>query len=65
MGETCITDYPTKSTDMNKYDKLNYKMLDINKLFETIILDRNPKTKILSNSSNNGMLRFANITLAL
>ena len=33
--------------------------------FETIILDRNPKTKILSNSSNDGMLRFANISLAL
>ena len=40
-------------------------MLDINKLFETIIPYRNPKTKILSNSSNVGMLRFANISLAL
>ena len=46
MGETCITDYPTKSTYMNKYDMLNYKCLILNKLFETIILDRNPKTKI-------------------
>ena len=40
-------------------------MLDINKLFETMILHRNPKTKILSNSSNDGMLRFANISLGL
>ena len=40
-------------------------MLDINKVFETIILDRNPKTKILSNSSKDGMLRFANISIAL
>ena len=40
-------------------------MLDINKLVETIILDRNPKTKIRSNSSNDGMPRFANISLAL
>ena len=40
-------------------------MLDINKLFETIILDRNSKTTILSNSSNDGMLRFANSSLAL
>ena len=37
-------------------------MLDINKFFETITPDRNPKTKIHSNSSNNGMLRFANIS---
>ena len=29
-----------------------------------MILDRNPKTKILSNSPNDGMLRFANISLA-
>ena len=34
-------------------------------LFETISLDRNPKIKILSFSSNDGMLRFANISLAL
>ena len=34
-------------------------------LVETIILDRNPKTKIRSNSSNDGMPRFANISLAL
>ena len=39
-------------------------MLHIIKLFITIILDRNPKTKILSNSPNDGMLRFANISLA-
>ena len=37
----------------------------MNKLFETIILDRDPKSKIRSNSSNDGMLRFANISLAL
>ena len=37
----------------------------MNNLYETIILDRNAKTKILSNSSNDGMLRFANISLAL
>ena len=37
----------------------------MNNLFETMILDRKPKTKILSNSSNDGMLRFANISLAL
>ena len=40
-------------------------MLDITKLFETIILDRNPTRKILSNSSNDGILTFANISLAL
>ena len=37
----------------------------MNKLFETKILDRNPKTKILSNSSNDGMLSLANMSLAL
>ena len=37
----------------------------MNKLFETIILDRNPKAKIFSTSSNDRMLRFANISLAL
>ena len=31
----------------------------MNNLFETMILDRKPKT------SNDGMLRFANISLAL
>ena len=40
-------------------------MFDIIKLFETIILDRNPNTIILSTSANDGMLRFANIPLAL
>ena len=41
------------STCLNKYDMLNYIiMLDINKLLELIILDRNPNTNILSNSSN-------------
>ena len=34
-------------------------------LVETIILDRNPKTNFLSNSSNDRMPRFANISLAL
>ena len=37
----------------------------MNNLFETMILDQKPNTKILSNSSNDGMLRFANISLAL
>ena len=42
-------------------------MLDIIKLFETIILDQNQKKiyYILSISSNGGMLRFANTSLAL
>ena len=35
------------------------------KLFETISLDRNPKIKIFSTSSNDGMLSIANISLAL
>ena len=35
----------------------------MNKLFEINILDRNPKTKILSNSSKDGILGFANISL--
>ena len=37
----------------------------MNKLSEIIILDQNPKTKMLSNSKNDGMFRFANISLAL
>ena len=44
-------------TSLNKYDMLNY-MLDINKLLELIILDRNPKTNILSNSSNDLIFKF-------
>ena len=31
----------------------------MNNLFETMILDRKPKTKILSNSSSDGMLSLA------
>ena len=34
-------------TCLNKYDMLNI-MLDINKLLDLIILDRNPNTKILA-----------------
>ena len=52
------------STCLNKYDMLNY-MLDINKLLELIILDRNPNTNILSNSSNDLIFKFTNISLAL
>ena len=37
----------------------------MNNLFEAMILDQKPKTKILSNSSSDGMHRFANISLAL
>ena len=37
----------------------------MNNLFETVILDQKPKTKILSNSSSDAMDRFANISLAL
>ena len=40
-------------------------MLYMNKLFKTIILDRNLKITIPSNLSNDGMLRFSNILLAL
>ena len=40
-------------------------MLDINKLLELIILDRNPNTNILSNSSNDLIFKFTNISLAL
>ena len=36
-------------------------MLDMNELLEIISFDGNPYTKILNNSSNDGMLRFANI----
>ena len=39
-------------------------MLDLNRLFDPIIIDRNLKTKI-QRISNNGMRRFANISLAL
>ena len=37
----------------------------MNNLFDTMILDQKPKTKILSNSSSDGMPIFANISLAL
>ena len=37
----------------------------MSRLFETITLDMNPKVKILSISSNELMLRFTNISLAL
>ena len=37
----------------------------MNNLFEAMILDQKPKTKILSNSSSDGMHRFANISLSL
>ena len=40
-------------------------MLDINKLLELIILDRNPNTNILSNLSNDLIFKFTNISLAL
>ena len=40
-------------------------MLDINKLLELIILDRNPNTNILSNSSNDLIFKFTNVSLAL
>ena len=40
-------------------------MLDINKFLELIILDRNPNTNILSNSSNDLIFKFTNISLAL
>ena len=40
-------------------------MLDVNKLLDLIILDQNPNTNILSNSSNNLIFKFTNISLAL
>ena len=48
---------------MNKCD--NYKCLIENSCLKQSFLDRNPKTKIFSNSSNDGMPRLANISLAL
>ena len=37
----------------------------MNKFFETIIFDKNPKTKFSEYFINDGKLRFANISLAI
>ena len=53
------------STCIEKIRHVELYMLDINKLLELIILDRNPNTNILNNSSNDLIFKFTNISLAL